>query len=106
MPLSHDSKPRKKPRRQKYQKEREKRGNVVKLSPRQAFRRKLRENFLEVCKAQRELEQALRAVGISWRKLEKAVHALADGRWAKVDPAFLKAFLAAEGVHFEQEKTA
>lgn len=101
MPLSHDSKPRKRSRRQKAQ--RVSRGIAKpKLSKRQFVRRRLRENFLEVCKAQRELEAALRAVGVSWRRLEKAVAEMADGKWAKVNPDFIKKFLAAEGVKFAE----
>lgn len=83
MPLSHDSKPRNRSRRNKsalvtktYAK---------KASPhRAAMRRLLQRRFEAHCKAQRQLEEALRSYGVSWRQLEKMVHQHLGGKFNKL----------------------
>ena len=102
MPKSHDSKPRKKHRRQKAQqvsKPRSKSSKSV-ISLRSYHRRQLRQNALDVTKAQKDLEIALRQLGVSWRKVEKAIHK-AGGAWSKLDSQFIAKLCADSGVVIE-----
>jgi len=88
MPTPHDSKPRNKSRREKYQRET---GHKFSLNSRRTIARGLlRANYLAAVKAQRELETALRNLGIKWRAAEKAVGKLADGKWRGFDEKILK----------------
>lgn len=88
MPTSHDGKPRNKSRRDKYQRET---GHKFRIkSGRSIARGLLRANYLAAVKAQRELEQSLRAMGISWRAVEKAIRQLAGGKWKGFSEEILK----------------
>lgn len=101
MPKSHDAKPRNKSRREKYQKELAK-GRKLIPTRRQIARGLLRKHYQDAVKAQRELEQSLRALGIKWRALETAVAKMADGKWSGVDKALLNQLFAAHGLRFDE----
>ena len=96
MPKSHDQKPRNKHRRLKHAKTIQ--PKIAKLSQRQVARRLLHQNYLEVCKAQRELEASLRAVNLKWRDLEKAVNSFAKGKWSGVDRPLLERMFRQHGI--------
>lgn len=112
MPKSHDAKPRNKSRREKWQSFQKDLSNRVAqqqkhpefvgpayplTARRKAARRLLREHYQQAVKAQRELEQALRTVGVKWRSLEKAVAELAGGKWTEVNNEMIENLVGAGG---------
>jgi len=82
MPICHDSKPRRKHRRQKFA------ATIPRhlfVSRRSQRRRLLRQACIDVAKAQRTIECTLREQGISWRAVEKAVASQVRGEWEHLD---------------------
>ena len=104
MPLSHDSKPSMRHRRQKYQIEMRRRADKKPepISPRMAKRRLLQRLAADHQKAQVSLARALREVGVPWRALEVAVHKKLKGQWRRIDNAFLERLFEERGVKFKE----
>lgn len=107
MAKTHDAKPRNKHRREKFKKEMERRnkGKPKPLTRRQKSRRVLQSSCLAIAKAQKELEIALRAVGIKWRAVEKAIHK-AGGDWKRLDQRFVAELYADHGIDAERALAA
>ena len=100
MPLSHDSKPRKKDRRAKAQ---YMLALPKKPSRRSIKRRLLQQSAAQYARAQIQLEKTFRALGIRWRDIERAV----NGNWSLLTKKeWLDGFFAARGIAIPEMKEA